>query len=357
MMLGKRSLNCNPNGHQSGFSVCLQFLSLTFALIILSPAEVGYTQDLRNTQALKRETSATTPPTSKGHASRRDKRHHNKYDIDAIGSRNVDSGLNFYSREAEEKLGEHMARAFERELQFLDDQKATEYIDHLARYLARNSDATFPFNVKLFASGEVNAFSLPGGHLYVSTALILAAENEAQLAGAIAHEIAHIAARHGTKQVSRSKLYSVLSIPAVLLGGPAGYALQAAGYTRFFVLGKFNRNAEQEADTLGLEYGYASGYDPQEYLALLEKLLSRQDRHKWMRLFASHPSTASRIKNAQLAIHQYLPDRTDYVVTTSDFDQVKFSLEQMVQRGALPAPGEPMPDLRKPPASTTELER
>jgi len=356
-MLGKRSFNCDTKGHQCRLSVCVQLLGLTFALIILSPAEAGYTQDLRNTQALKRETQANTSPTSNGHASHRDKKHRNKYDIDVIGSRNVDSGLNFYSREAEEKLGEHMARVFERDLQFLDDPKVTEYVDHLARRLAHNSDASFPFNVKLFVSGEVNAFSLPGGHLYVSTALILAAENEAQLAGAIAHEIAHIAARHGTKQVSRSKIYSVLSIPAVLLGGPAGYALQAAGYTRFFVLGKFNRNAEREADTLGLEYGYASGYDPQEYLALLEKLLSRQDRNKWMRLFASHPSTASRIKNAQLAIHQYMPDRPDYVVTRSDFDQVKLSLEQMVQRGALPAPGESMPDLRKPPASTTELER
>ena len=344
-MFGKRAIQFNTCGRRSGLHFWIQFIGLTIVLVSLGTSESSYAQEIKNTQVSQSEVAQE----SKAHpASRiRGDKHARKYDIEAIGNRGVDSGLNFYSREAEQRLGEVMAAEFEHDLQFFDDQKTTEYIEHLARYLARNSDTSFPFTVRLFASAEVNAFALPGGHLYVSTSLIIAADNEAQLAGAIAHEIGHIAARHGTKQRSRSKLFSVVSVPAVLLGGPAGYVLQAAAYTRPFVLGKFSRSAEQEADTLGLEYAYTSGYDPQEYVALLEKFAGPRKGHKWMRLFSSHPPTASRIKNAQLAIQRYLPERNDYVVTTSDFEQVKSRLEQMIERGALLEPGQSMPALRK----------
>ena len=343
-MFDKKGGQFRKYEHRSLSRSCVQFLGLTIAL--LSLPQLGFTQDVKRTEITQSEAAHGSKhlPANVSHFDK----HAGRYDINAIGKRGIDSGLNFYSREAEQKLGDRMASTFERDLQFLDDQKTKEYIDHLARHIARNSDISSPFKVLLFVSAEVNAFALPGGHLYVSTSLILAADNEAQLAGAIAHEIGHIAARHGTKQRSRLKLYSVVSLPAVLLGGPAGYVLQATAYSRPFVLGKFSRNAEQEADTLGLEYAYASGYDPQEYVALLEKFAGPLSRHNWMRVFSSHPPAGSRIKNAQLAIQRYLPERDDYVVTTSEFEQVKSSLEKMIERGALLAPGQSMPALRKP---------
>ena len=350
-MFGKRGVQFNTCGYRSASHFWIRFLGLTTVLLSLGPTESSYAQGIKTTEISQSEAAQD----SKAHSSSqvRGVKHAKKYDIDAIGNRGIDSGLNFYSREAEQRLGEVMAGEFERDLQFFDDQKTTEYIDHLARYLARNSDISSPFKVTLFISAEVNAFALPGGHLYVSTSLIIAADNEAQLAGAIAHEIGHIAARHGTKQRSRAKFYSIVSVPALLVGGPAGYVLQAAVYTRPFVLGEFSRKAEQEADTLGLEYAYASGYDPQEYIGLLEKFAGARNRYRWMSVFSSHPPAVSRIKNAQLAIQRYLPERNDYVVTTSDFEQVKSRLEQMVERGALLAPGQSMPALRKPSAYTS----
>ena len=240
-MFSQPNLNCNPHGWRSGPSACLKFFGL-LALFSLLPV-VGHAQDPNEIEGSRWAASQSIPAASKGHPSmphphgKRIK----KYDMNAIGSRGVGSGLNFYSAEAEREMGEELAQDVDNRLDVFDDQEATEYVDHIAQRLSRNSDAAFLFKVKLYTSEEVNAFSLPGGHLYVSTGLILAADNEAQLAGVIAHEIGHVAARHATRQESKSILYSILSIPASLIGGPAGYMLQAITYSKPFLLEGFSR--------------------------------------------------------------------------------------------------------------------
>jgi predicted Zn-dependent protease len=197
----------------------------------------------------------------------------------------------------------------------------------------RNSDARVPFIIKVIDNEEVNAFALPGGFFYVNTGLILAADNEAELAGVMAHEIAHVAARHATKNATRQEIFNLASIPLIFVGGPAGYAVrQFMGLAVPLSFLKFSRNSEREADLLGLEYQYASGYDPQEFVRFFEKLHSQEKKQKhgfMAKAFATHPMTGDRIKRAQEEIAKYLPPKEEYIVDTSEFDAVKARLAEI----------------------------
>jgi predicted Zn-dependent protease len=196
----------------------------------------------------------------------------------------------------------------------------------------RNSDARVPFTIKVIDSEEVNAFSIPGGFLYVNAGLILAADNEAELAGAMAHEIAHIAARHATRQMTRSNLVSILSIPLIFVGGGVGMALQGmVGVGTPLAFTKFSRAFEAEADYLGLEYLYQTGYDPEALISFFEKLqaMEHDKPGALARAFASHPQTGDRVKKSQAEIARILPVRDQYVVTTSDFEVMKARLSEI----------------------------
>ncbi len=190
-----------------------------------------------------------------------------EHDPDQIGNRDVGKGVNFYSVEREMGLGKQMAEEVERQAKLVDDSAVTEYVNRLVQNVARNSDSKIPFTIKVVDSDEVNAFALPGGFMFVNTGLILHADNEAELAGVLAHEIAHVAARHGTRQATRGQLINYGTIPLIFAGGWAGYAIRQA-VTLAVPMGflKFSRNMETEADLLGLKYMYKSGYDPTEFL-------------------------------------------------------------------------------------------
>jgi predicted Zn-dependent protease len=269
----------------------------------------------------------TSPPES----DRRSKKNQ-KYDISRIGERQVGRGLNLYSVEREQQLGKQLADEVEAQVKLVEDPAVMEYVNDLTQRLVRNSDARIPFTVKVIDDAEVNAFALPGGFLYVHTGLIRAAENEAELAGVIAHEIAHVAARHATKNMSRSTLWNLVSIPLVFAGGPAGVAVrQAAGFALPMSLLKFSRNAEREADLLAVQYEYAAGYDPVALIQIFERLKAgERDKSSILsRAFSCHPTTGDRIRRAQEAIATYLPARETYLVTTSTFDEVKARLFQL----------------------------
>ena len=252
-----------------------------------------------------------------------------KYDVSQIGHRNVGSGLDFYSLDREVALGHQLAAEVERSARLVKDPIVTEYVNRIGQNLVRNSDARVPFTIKVLDTDEVNAFALPGGFFYVNSGLILAADDEAELAGVMAHEIAHVAARHATKNMTRAQIWNMASIPLIFVGGPAAYIIsEVASIAIPMTYLKFSRDAEREADLLGLEYDYAAGYDPHAFVEFFEKLnLDGPRKHSALaKAFATHPMNADRIKAAQDEIRQYLPDRPEYLVDTSEFENVKARL-------------------------------
>lgn len=273
-----------------------------------------------------------------------------KYDVSMIGERGIGKGMNFYSLEKEQALGRELASEIESQSRMVTDPLVTEYINRIGQTLVRNSDARVPFIIKVVDNDEVNAFALPGGFFYVNTGLILAADNEAELAGVMAHEIGHVAARHATKNATRAQIWNMASIPLIFLGGPAGYAVrEIAGLAVPMSFLKFSRDAEREADLLGVEYEYASGYDPAAFVQFFEKLHAKQkEKHSFIaRAFTTHPMTGDRIKRAQEEIDTLLPPKDEYVVDTSEFQEVKAHLSALMLKHQIDAGQSPRPTLRK----------
>ena len=252
-----------------------------------------------------------------------------KDNVDLIGQRNVGSGLDFYSLEKEIALGRQLAAEVESSAKLVNDPVITEYVNRIGQNLVSHSDARVPFTIKVLDTEEVNAFALPGGFFYVNSGLILAAGNEAELAGVMAHEIAHVAARHATKNMTRAQIWNMASVPLIFIGGPVAYAIsEVAGLAVPLGFLKFSRDAEREADLLGLEYDYASGYDPQAFVQFFEKLnIEKKKPNMIAKAFATHPMNVERIQAAQDEIRKFLPDRPEYVVDTSEFETIKTRLE------------------------------
>ncbi len=258
-----------------------------------------------------------------------------KQDVDAIGERQVAKGPNFYSIEKEIALGKRLAQDVERHSKIVDDPVIAEYVNRVGQNLVRNSDAKVPFTIKLIDSVDVNAFALPGGFFYVNSGLMLRAESESELAGVMAHEIAHVAARHGTRQATKAQLVQFATIPLLFIGGWTGYGIyQASGFLIPMTFLKFSRGMESEADFLGVQYLYKAGYDPTSFIDFFEKMLADEKRRPgtMSKLFRSHPPHGSRIRKTQKTIDELLPSKPEYVVTTSEFLQVKDRLAQLVLR-------------------------
>ncbi|MGH9745582.1 MAG: M48 family metallopeptidase [Candidatus Acidiferrales bacterium] len=249
-------------------------------------------------------------------------------DVDAVGNRSVGHGLNFYSLEHEIALGKQLAQEVDRSAKFITDPVITEYVNRVGQNLVRNSDAQVPFTIKVIDSDQINAFALPGGFFYVNSGLIMHADEESELAGVMAHEIAHVCARHGTKNATKGTIMQMATIPLILLGpgGWAGYAIyQGANFLVPVSFLKFSRDAEREADYLGLQYMYKAGYDPNSFVSFFEKVtaLEKKQPGSVPKIFATHPPTPDRIEAAQKEISTILPTRDEYIVSTSEFDLVK----------------------------------
>jgi len=260
-----------------------------------------------------------------------------KDDVDAIGNRKVGGrGLgNWYSIESDIKMGKQYAQMVDSSSKFVTDPVVTEYVNRLGQNLVRNSDAQVPFIFKIIDSDVVNAMSLPGGFVYVDSATILAADGEAELAGVMAHEIAHVCARHATRQMTRAQYANFATIPLIFVGGGIGYGVyQAAGLALPLTFLSFQRGFEAEADYLGLQYMYKSGYDPQSFVSFFEKLqaMEKQKPGTLAKAFATHPQTPDRIAKSQEEIEKILPARPEYTVTTSEFDDVKSRLASLENR-------------------------
>lgn len=252
-----------------------------------------------------------------------------KENPELIGKRDINKGqIDFYSLDKEVALGRRLSADVDREGKFVEDPVIVEYINRVGQNLVLHSDAKVPFTIKVMDAEEVNAFALPGGFFYVNKGLILAAENEAELAGPMAHEIAHVAARHGVEQDSKGQLLNYGLIPLYFVGGWTGYAVRQ-GLSLAIPLGflKFSRGAEEEADMLAVQYLWASGYDPNAMATFFEKLQTKEKKKPgtMAKIFSTHPMVDDRIDKVKALLSRF-PDRSEYTINTSDFNKVKARL-------------------------------
>ncbi len=277
---------------------------------------------------------------------------------DDIGNRDVGKGVNFYSLDKEIALGKSLAQDVEKQAKIINDPIIAEYVNRVGQNLVRNSDAKVPFTIKVIDSDDVNAFALPGGFFFVNSGLILAADNEAELAGVMAHEIAHVAARHGTRQATRGEIAQLGMIPLMLFSyGWTGYGLyEAASVLVPVAFLKFSRGFESEADMLGLQYMYKTGYDPTAFVDFFEKIetLEKKKPGTVSKVFSTHPPTDDRIKAAQLNIQKMLKEKPEYILTTSEFVDVKARLAMLHNRRRVDQMADPnKPTLRRAPGAGT----
>ena len=262
-------------------------------------------------------------------------------DVDAVGNRNVGCGRgvgNWYSVEKQVAMGRQFAQQVESQVKMVNDPVVTEYINRIGQNLVRNSDAQVPFTIKVIDSDVVNAMALPGGFFYVNSGLILAADEEAEVAGVMAHEIAHVAACHAAREQTRASLMQMATIPLIFVGGGIGYAgYEAAGIGGLFGILKFSRGFEAEADYLGIEYMYRAGYDPSAFVSFFEKVQAMEKKKPGTlaKAFDTHPQNADRIAKSQEEIRRILPAKAQYVVTTSEFDEVKARLASLENKHKL----------------------
>ena len=261
-----------------------------------------------------------------------------KNDVDAIGNRNVGCGRgvgNWYSIERQVAMGRSYAQQIESQVKLVNDSVVTEYVNRIGQNLVRNSDAQVPFTIKVIDSDVVNAMALPGGFFYVNSGLILAADEEAEMAGVMAHEIAHVSACHYGREMTRAQLLQMASIPLIFIGGAIGYgAYEASGLAIPMTFLKFSRTFEAQADYLGVQYMYRAGYDPSAFVSFFEKIQAMEKKKPGTlsKAFDTHPQTPDRIEKTQEEIRKILPSKAEYIVTTSEFDEVKGRLASIENR-------------------------
>jgi beta-barrel assembly-enhancing protease len=255
-----------------------------------------------------------------------------KNDVDAVGDRNVgcDRGVgNWYSVETQVARGRQYAQMVESQVKLINDPVITEYVNRVGQNIVRNSDSQVPFTIKVVDSDVVNAMALPGGFFYVNSGLLLAADEEAELAGVMAHETAHVAACHYAREMTRANLLQMMSMAAIFIGGPIGYGVyQGMGLGIPLTFLKFSRTFEGQADYLGVQYMYRSGYDPSAFISFFEKIQAMEKKKPGTlsKAFETHPPTPDRIEKAQEEIRKILPAKQEYIVTTSEFETVKARL-------------------------------
>jgi beta-barrel assembly-enhancing protease len=253
-------------------------------------------------------------------------------DVDAVGNRNVGCGRgvgNWYSIEKQVALGRQYAQMVESQVKMINDPVVTEYVNRIGQNIVRNSDAQVPFTIKVIDSDVINAMALPGGFFYVNSGLILAADEEAELAGVMAHEISHVAACHYAREMTRANLMQLMSLPAIFMGGVVGYAAyEGMGLGIPLTFLHFSRGFEAQADYLGIQYMYRAGYDPSAFVSFFEKIeaMEKKKPGTLSKAFETHPPTADRIEKSEEEIRRILPSKAEYIVTTSEFDEVKARL-------------------------------
>jgi predicted Zn-dependent protease len=261
-------------------------------------------------------------------------------DVSAVGNRDIGArGMGtWYSVDTEIKMGKMYATEIEKSTKFITDPVVVEYVNRVGQNIVKNSDCKVPFTIKVIDSDEINAMALPGGFFYVNSGLILNADEEAELAGVMAHETAHVCAHHAVREQTRMNYAQVGMIPLIFIGGWTGYGIyEAASLAVPMTFLKFSREFESQADYLGVQYMYRAGYDPQAFIAFFEKVQALEKRKPGMvaKAFSDHPQTPDRILHSQEEIARILPPRDEYTVTTSEFDDIKARLARIENKRRL----------------------
>ena len=263
-------------------------------------------------------------------------------DVDAVGNRCIGCrGMgNWYSTNWEISAGKQYSMEIEKSAHMINDPLIQEYVNRVGQNIVKNSDCKVPFTIKIIDSDEINAMALPGGFFYVNSGLIMAADEEAELAGVMAHETAHVCAHHAARQQTKMNYMQIGSIPLIIFtqGSWTGYGIyEAAQLAVPITFLQFSRSDEAEADWLGLQYMYKAGYDPQAFIQFFEKI-DALEKHKpgtLAKVFADHPQTPDRISHSEQEIATIMPAKPDYVVTTSEFDDVKSRLARIENKRKL----------------------
>jgi len=261
-------------------------------------------------------------------------------DVNAVGNRDIGArGLgNWYSVDTEIKMGKMYASEIEKSTKFITDPVVVEYINRVGQNIVKNSDCKVPFTIKIIDSDVINAMALPGGFFYVNSGLILNADEEAELAGVMAHETAHVCAHHAVREQTRMNYAQLGTIPLIFIGGWTGYGIyEAASLAVPITFLQFSRDFEAQADYLGVQYMYRAGYDPQAFISFFEKIQALEKRKPGMveKAFSDHPQTPDRILHSQEEIARILPARDEYTVTTSEFEDVKARLARIENKRRL----------------------
>jgi predicted Zn-dependent protease len=278
--------------------------------------------------------------------------------VSAVGNRDIGArGMgNWYSTDSEIKMGKMYASEIEKSTKFITDPVVVEYVNRIGQNLVKNSDSKVPFTIKVIDSDEINAMALPGGFFYVNSGLILNADEEAELAGVMAHEIAHVAAHHAAREMTRMNYAQLGTIPLIFIGGWTGYGIyEAANIAVPMTFLHFSRDFEAQADYLGVQYMYRAGYDPQAFISFFEKVQALEKRKPGMvsKAFSDHPQTPDRILHSQEEIARILPARDEYTVTTSEFDDIKARLARIENKRRLTdSKDTKKPSLRRPGTSS-----
>lgn len=348
------------------------FSRIATALLLVSSMLAGSIAGLAQTSQAgtkSQEQTATTPnkkdtPQKASTSTASSKKLSVNEDPSLIGKRNINKGIIAKmsgSTEKEVRIGRELAAEVDRQAKFVDDPAITEYVNRVGQNIVLHSDAKIPFTIKVIDSDEVNAFALPGGFFYVNKGLLLVADNEAEVAGVMAHEIAHVAARHAVENQTKGTLLEYLALGgSIFLGGIPGMIYQnTAGLGLLGAFMKFSRGAEEEADKLGVQYMWAAGYDPSAMATMFEKLEAKNKKKPGFiaKAFATHPAPPER-RAASLALAARFPEHDEYVISTSEFQRVKARLLRLSNArassaGALPgadegAPGRPTLKRRQP---------
>jgi beta-barrel assembly-enhancing protease len=343
--------------HNGGGVMLRAVLPIILSLALLCGASAAaQDQSTSNSIASLPTPTSTTAPLPKAAKTYHDG---SLRDIDAIGNRKVgcERGLgNWYSLEKQIDMGRGYARQIESTTKLVTDPEVTEYVNRIGQNLVRNSDAQVPFTIKVVDTDDINAFALPGGFFYVDSGLILAADNEAELAGVMSHEIAHVAACHLARENTRGQLMQLASIPLIFVGGGIGYAAQSLA-SMAIPMGflRFARGFESEADFLGVEYLYKAGYDPQALTSFFEKIQA-MEKHKpgtLSKTFETHPQTPDRIAKTQNEINTLLPPEPEYKLDSSEFQDIKERLARLENRHKIDNGHDGGPTLRRAASTST----
>ena len=352
----------------NSFSRIATALALVSSVLAGSIAGFGQTTQ-SGTQSKDQTASTATPQQDANHSTPASNSSSKKplsvnEDPSLIGKRNINKGIIAKmsgSTEKEVRMGRELAAEVDRQAKFIDDPAITEYVNRVGQNIVLHSDAKIPFTIKVIDSDEVNAFALPGGFFYVNKGLLLVADNEAEVAGVMAHEIGHVAARHALENQTKANLLEYLALGgSIFLGGIPGMIYQnTAGLGLMGMFMKFSRSAEEEADRLGVQYMYAAGYDPSAMATMFEKLEAKNKKKPGLiaKAFATHPAPPER-RAAALALAARFPEHDEYVISTSEFQRVKARLLRLSNArasstGALPGadegtPGRPTLKRRQP---------